>query len=187
MSIGPLTPAACADLVVRVRLSQLGPMSHSRLVGNKLMQVLQRAILWLLLVAGLLACWFGYSVISTANRAEHSLQATRVATLVVEQYVREYRQWPGSWKELEAVSVSHGGFYKWPQHAPAIRNYVAIDFSATVEELASKQAHEFAAIKPELPVYAGYDLYFDYLLQALQELEEKKRIEGYRGYYQQND
>jgi len=136
-----------------------------------------RAVIPVVAITMVFIAW--YWIGSIASRPEHALNATMLASMAVEEYVRQYGEWPTSWKELECVSASIEGVYSWPRDSSEIQTYVEIDFNVTLDELANQDLDEFRAIRPRGPAYNAYRASLSWLLEAVREVhEEQSDVDG---------
>jgi hypothetical protein len=98
--------------------------------------------------------WVAYVSCSVAIRAEYTLHAVNLATVVVDKYVEREGTWPASWDELATVStVNHWAMYSWPEDREKVQSRVTVDFAADPATLAKQNVEEFDAIKPIGPSY----------------------------------
>jgi len=142
----------------------------------------RKIIFWAAAVVLLIAAGAGIafvnSVLSTCMHAEFALHGTTLVTMVVEKYVHDRGKWPNSWKELESVSVDTGGRFSWPgdlKELQHIQEFVEIDFSLTLDQVASQQCEDFHAIRPHGPAYGGWKRCVPSLLQTVRDVIAKKQ------------
>ncbi len=104
--------------------------------GSGLKQWLIRAIVAAVLVVAVAIGVCAYFGISNSLRAEQTLHAINVATVVVDRFIQQEQRWPNSWNELHEVqTVDAPSMYSWPDDADA-----ACDHLGDIGSL----SHEFA-------------------------------------------
>jgi hypothetical protein len=162
------------DAYVLRKCVPVGFYAHpSTCIGTTPMTIRRKVYLFVAAVGILIVVWFTCSVFTIGSRAEHTLHAVRLATVVVEQFVREHGRWPASWKELESVSAVDGVMYSWPRDSVEIQTHVEIDFDLTLERVAKEEADRFDAIKAKGPVWQAYEEYFASLLATVRDTQDR--------------
>lgn len=93
-----------------------------------------------------------------ALEAERGLQSTVVAGAAVDAFIRAQNppRWPASWDELATVEYADHPWIHWPRDRGTIEPRVAIDFSATLADVAVTTPESFNAIRPTGPCYSGW-------------------------------
>ena len=117
---------------------------------------------------------------STARHAEFALHGTTLVIMVVEKYVHDHGKWPASWKDLESVSLDPGGRFSWPGGLKELQNiqeFVEVDFSLTLDQVANQRCDDFHAIRPHGTAYSGWERGIPSLLQTVQKARKSVKNE----------
>jgi hypothetical protein len=142
----------------------------------------RKIIVWAAVVVLVIAVGAGIafvnSVLSVAKHAEFALHGTTIVIMATEKYVHEYGKWPATWKDLESVSLDPGGTFSWPndlKELQDIQEFVEVDFSVTLQQVASQRVDNFSAIKPHGPAYGGWQAGIPSLLKTVQDTIVNRR------------
>jgi hypothetical protein len=142
----------------------------------------RKVICWgvaaVLVAAATAAVWFVCSISSFLRHAEFALHGTTLVTMAVEKYVQEHGKWPSSWRDLESVSVDNSGAFSWPSGLGELQNikeFVEVDFSLTLDQVANQRCEDFRAIRPKRPAFDGYQRGITSLLKTIENARAKMR------------
>jgi hypothetical protein len=111
---------------------------------------------WILRVVGVLVCLAAlfvgfciYRTVSDALHAENVLHAGRLTIKLLDDYVTEHDgRWPSSWTDLEKLPPTDGGMFEWPKDSAEVQRYIAVNFAARTDSLATQSVKEFDAVRP---------------------------------------
>jgi len=118
--------------------------------------------------------WGVSNAVTTARHAEHAFHAVLLTSQLTTSYVIEHQDWPRSWSDLESVRNTSTALYQWPADADLVKQYVSIDFSAKLEDLARLDPKSFQAIQPIGSVYGTYRAAYTPLLDTIRSCQEQK-------------
>jgi hypothetical protein len=108
----------------------------------------------LVAVALVIGLAIAFIAASAALAAEHALHANLLVLDLVREYVVDHQgAWPRSWTDLEQLPAREGAGLRWPADAEEVRRYVAVDFAAEPDKLATQSVDQFDAIQPIGPCY----------------------------------
>jgi hypothetical protein len=128
------------------------------------------------LIVIITAIVFVSSALSFVKHAEFALHGNTIVIMTVDKYVKEYGKWPASWEDLRSVQVDFG-IWRWPddmKELQDIQEYVEVDFSATLGQVARQTPEDFQAIRPHGPAYGGWQRAIPSLLKTVQDTIAQK-------------
>lgn len=123
--------------------------------------------------------WCVYDGIATSLHAEHGLHAALLTVELLSDHVHEHSgQWPHSWTDLEELPPRRRGMFQWPEDSKEVQRYVTVDFAADPQEILSRSAEEFDAVRPIGPYYPFMDSGpIAALLEAIREHHRKEAVD----------
>jgi hypothetical protein len=94
----------------------------------------------------------GFRCIQSARQAinaERPLHAASLAIHVVADYIEINGNAPKSWDDLLATKLigAKGSMFDWPKDADYVRSVVVIDFSWTIEDLATRDLTKYLDVR----------------------------------------
>ena len=124
----------------------------------------------LILVAAFLIFFFItiYNAASFALRAENALHANLLVVMLVREYVDKNNSWPKSWQDLEQLPPHEWAMFHWPKDREKLQEYVFVDFSADIDQLALESPEQFVVIHSKVPSYP-YDGEIPSLLNTIRQ------------------
>ena len=113
--------------------------------------------------------------VTLSLEAENRSWATVSTCLIIEEYITQNNshQWPRSWDDLaDIVHTEHQP--TWPNDREFYELNVAIDFNATLEEVAQMTPEDFSAIKPVGPYNLHAEMYYHKVIEAAQSVVDSE-------------
>lgn len=82
------------------------------------------------LCTGIIFCAVRFSL-----EAEKTYQGTLFTYELVNRYIEENGAWPGSWQDLEQISMPGRGGFIWPKDSARVQAYVHVRFDVEISEV----------------------------------------------------
>jgi hypothetical protein len=129
------------------------------------------------LIAALIGGFCIYQRVSSSLHAEHVLHAALLTVQLLNDHVAVHDgQWPRSWTDLEGLPPRKWAMFEWPKDSQEVQQYVAIDFSADPQRLATQNVEQFDTVRPIGPYYPFKDSGFvEALLNTLRERKAERQ------------
>ncbi len=90
-----------------------------------------------------------YRAISDALHAENVLHAGRLTIKLLDDYVTEHDgKWPSSWTDLKKLPPTDWAMFEWPKDSAEVQRYIAVNFAAGTDSIATQSVQEFDAVRP---------------------------------------